>query len=341
MSELRFVHVAAGRGMRRVGSLEEALAARAGGGYIWVDAFDPAREELAAVAGRLGVHPLVVEDCFDSNQVPKVEDYPGHTFILCNRYLYRDRRLAVEEVDLVLGRDFLITVGGRGGGFPPTFERIEAIAGRALATIERGPDFLLHTVLDAAVDGKVDAIEPLEDDIEAAEDGVLRDTSGFKLEGLVELRRALLALRKSLFHEREILVKICRRDSPFVSEEAIYHFRDVYDHLAKFFEFTEMNRDILANLTEMHLSLINNRMARVANRTNRTVRRLTLITTIFMPLSLLAGIGGMSEWSMMTGPEHWRLAYPVFLAAMALIGAASYFLLKRVERREGNHRERP
>jgi len=108
-----------------------------------------------------------------------------------------------------------------------------------------------------------------------------------------------------------------------VSELAIYHFRDIYDHLAKFFEITEMNRDILTSLMEMYLSLINNRMARVANRTNSTVRRLTLITTIFMPLTLLAGIGGMSEWSMMTGPQNWRLAYPLFLLAMVVIGAST------------------
>ncbi|MDD5563597.1 MAG: magnesium transporter CorA family protein [Thermoanaerobaculaceae bacterium] len=339
MSECRYFHVEAGKGMRRVGSLEEALAAR-GGGYIWADLFDPAREELDAVAGSLGIHPLAVEDCFDSNQVPKVEDYPGFTFILFNRYSYRDRQLGVEEVDLFFGKGFLVSVSGLGGGERTTFERTEAIAARGLATVERGPDFLLHVILDVTVDGKVETIEPLEDDIEAAEEGILRDVTGFRLEGLVKLRRALLSLRKSLFHEREILVKICRRDSPFVSEEAIYHFRDIYDHLAKFFEFTEMNRDLLANLTEMYLSLINNRMARVANRTNKSVRRLTLITTIFMPLSLLAGIGGMSEWSMMTGPENWRFAYPAFAAAMVLIGAASYLLLKRVERREGNHRDR-
>ncbi len=338
MSECRYFHVEAGKGMRRVGSLEEALAER--GGYVWVDIFDPTRPELDAVAARLGIHPLAVEDCFDSNQVPKVEDYPGHTFILFNRYSYVDRELLVEEVDLVLGKGFLVSVSGHGGGGSAAFEKIEAIAARAIAAVERGPDFLLHVILDATVDGKVEAIEPLEDDIEAAEEGILRDVTGFKLESLVRLRRALLALRKSLFHEREILVKVCRRDSPFVSEEAIYHFRDVYDHLAKFFEFTEMNRDLLANLTEMYLSLINNRMARVANRTNRSVRRLTLITTIFMPLSLLAGIGGMSEWSMMTGPDNWRLAYPAFGVAMAAIGAASYLLLKRVERREGNHKDR-
>ena len=117
----------------------------------------------------------------------------------------------------------------------------------------------------------------------------------------MRLRRDLLTLRKSLFHEREILVKICRRDSPYVSEKAIYHFRDIYDHLAKYFEMVEIYREMITSLMEMYLSMINNRMAEMANRTNATVRRLTLINTVFMPLTLLAGIGGMSEWSMMTG----------------------------------------
>jgi magnesium transporter len=84
---------------------------------------------------------------------------------------------------------------------------------------------------------------------------------------------------------------------------------------------------------EMYLSLLNNEMTRAAQETNVTVRRLTLITTIFMPLTLLAGIGGMSEWSMMTGPENWRIAYPVLLLAMVLLGLANYFSLKRLEKR--------
>jgi magnesium transporter len=85
---------------------------------------------------------------------------------------------------------------------------------------------------------------------------------------------------------------------------------------------------------EMYLSMLNNQMARTANRTNSTVRRLTFITTIFMPLSLLAGIGGMSEWSMMTGPENWRFTYPAFLLAMILLGFISYHLLKRFEKKD-------
>jgi magnesium transporter len=87
---------------------------------------------------------------------------------------------------------------------------------------------------------------------------------------------------------------------------------------------------------EMYLSMLNNQMAQAANATNATVRRLTFITTIFMPLSLLAGIGGMSEWTMMTGAANWRIAYPLFLLAMVVIGVANYYLLKALEQRGGS-----
>ena len=339
MSECRYFHVAPEKGLRPLEGLQDALACRPDGGYVWIDLLDPTAEDLDALAGPLGLHPLALEDCLDEQQVPKVEDYPGHTFLLLNRFTYADREMTVEEVDFLLGKDFLVTVSGHGRRTGGAFDRAEVMAGQDLATVEKGPDFLLHLLLDAVVDSKLAPIGALEDDIEAAEEGMLRDVSSFRLEDPVRLRRALLTLRKSLFHEREVLVKICRRDSPFVSEAAIYHFRDVYDHLAKFFELVEMNRDVLTSLTEMYLSLVNNRMARVANRTNRTVRRLTLITTIFMPLTLLAGIGGMSEWSMMTGPHNWRISYPLFLLAMVVIGMANYYLLKRSERRPGDHPE--
>jgi len=148
----------------------------------------------------------------------------------------------------------------------------------------------------------------------------------------MHLRRDLLTVRKSLFHEREILVKVCRWDSPFIPAKAIYLYRDIYDHLSKFFELTESYRDLVTSLMEMYLSMLNNRMTKAANDTNLIVRRLTFITTIFMPLTLLAGIGGMSEWSMMTGPQNWRVAYPIFLLAMVVIAVINYFLIKWIEK---------
>ncbi len=336
MSECRYFHIEAGKGLRRLAGLDDALASRQGGGYLWMDLLDPTRKDLDALAKPLGIHPLAVEDCLDEDQVPKIEDYPGHNLILFNRYAYAHKDLTVEEVDFLQGRDFLVTVNRREGAGAKTFGKIEEMAGLDIANVEKGPDFLLHVILDHIVDSKLATIEAIEDDIEAAEEGMLGDASTFRLEEVMYLRRALLSLRKSLFHEREILVKICRRDSPFITEAAIYHFRDIYDHLTKFFEFTEMNRDILSSLTETYLSLINNRMADVANRTNRSVRRLTLITTVFMPLTLLAGIGGMSEWSMMTGPQNWRLAYPLFILGLVVIGAVNYVLLRWVERERGD-----
>jgi len=336
MSECRYFHVETGKGLRRLGSLEEALACGQRGGYVWMDLLDPTRRDLDALARPLGIHPLAVEDCLDEDQVPKIEDYPGHILILFNRYAYAGKELTVGEVDFLLGRNFLVTVNRDGGDARKAFEKIEEMASLDIGTVEKGPDFLLHVILDHTVDSKLAAIEALEDDIEVAEEGMLEDAATFRLGDLVHLRRALLSLRKSLFHEREILVKICRKDSPFITEPAIYHFRDIYDHLTKFFEFTEMNRDILTSLTEMYLSLVNNRMADVANRTNRSVRRLTLITTVFMPLTLLAGIGGMSEWSMMTGPHNWRVAYPLFMLGIAVIGAVNYVLLRWVERKRGD-----
>ena len=118
-------------------------------------------------------------------------------------------------------------------------------------------------------------------------------------------------------------------------DKAIVHFRDIQDHLSKFLELSETYREIVATLMEIFLSLLNNQMARSANRTNATVRRLTFITTIFMPLSLLAGIGGMSEWTTMTGGEgHMIVAYPLFLLGMAVIGLLSYRWLRHLDREE-------
>ena len=187
---------------------------------------------------------------------------------------------------------------------------IEQIVERDIESARQGPAFLMHVILDHIVDHKFAAIELLEDELDRTEETMLAAVSRFNPAELIRLRRDLMALRKSVFHEREILTKICRKDCPFVSDKAIFHYRDIYDHLAKFFELVETCRDLVTSLMEMYLSLLNNEMTRAAQETNVTVRRLTLITTIFMPLTLLAGIGGMSEWSMMTGPENWRIAYP-------------------------------
>ena len=336
----RFFHIPAKGRVRQLKSAKEGLSLLKKGGYVWFDFVDPSREDLTALVKPLRLHPLSVEDCLDEDQVPKIDDFPSQTFVLFNRVLYADKALVVDEVDFFLGRKYLISVTHGHGGASTAIPELSRAIERDLVNIRKGPDYLLHVFMDVVVDEKFRTIEALGEELDEAEEAVIEDPTLFKPEVLLRLRRNLLTLRKVLFHEREILVRVSRRDSPFISETAIYHYRDIYDHLAKFFEAIEIYREMITSLMEMYLSVLNNRMTIVSNRTNRIVRRLTLINTIFMPLTLLAGIGGMSEWSMMTGPGHWRVAYPLFLVLMAAIGAGSFFILKRLETKDRRRLEK-
>jgi magnesium transporter len=331
MPESRFYHISKSGKLSQLGSLDEGLTSLKRNGFVWFDYCQPTKEDLMQLVEPLGLHPLSIEDCLDENQIPKMEDFPRHTFFIFNAISYVDDQLLVQEVDIFLGPNFLVTVGKCDLDQKLVAKFTERIIEQDIENAQQGPAFLLHVILDRIVDQKFIAIEILEEKLDEAEEIILDDLPHFNPGDLLLLRRALLSLRKSLFHEREILVKICRKDCVFISDKAILFYRDIYDHLAKFFELTESSRDIVTSLMEMYLSMLNNDMARAANDTNMVVRRLTLITTIFMPLTLLAGIGGMSEWSMMTGPENWRIAYPAFLVLMLVLGVANYFFLKYLE----------
>ena len=334
MSESRFFHVNKAGKLSQVSTAAEALTAPKKGGYLWLDYYRPTKEELSLIAEPLELHPLSIEDCVDENQIPKMDEYPSNTFVIFNAFDYSGGALTIGEVDMFIGENFLVTVNVLDPANRQFMAGIERTLEQDPGSAKQGPAFLLHVILDHIVDRKFAAIEALGDELDRAEEAILSDLSNFNPAALLNLRRDLLSLRKSLFHEREILVKICRKDCRFISDKAIFLYRDIYDHLAKFFELTETSRDIVTSLMEMYLSMLNNQMAKIANQTNMTVRRLTFITTIFMPLSLLAGIGGMSEWSMMTGPENWKISYAAFMLGMVVIGLASYVILKRLERRD-------
>lgn len=334
MAESRFYHISAAGKLTRLASVTEALARVGKDGFIWLDYFQPEKQELEPLMAPLDLHPLAIEDCIDQQQLPKIEDFPHNTFAIFNAFKYADKKLAIDEVDLFIGAHFVISVSGVESEGRRPLAGVEHLVELNLETVRHGPAYLLHLILDHVVDAKFTAVEALEEELDAAEEAMLADPSHFHPAELMRLRRCLLTLRKSLYHEREILVKICRNDCPFIAGKAIYRYRDIYDHLARIFELADTYREIVTSLMELYMSMINNEMTRTANVTNATVRRLTFIATIFMPLTLLASVGGMSEWSMMTGPENWKIAYPAFMAGMVAIGAATYFVLRWMNRRK-------
>jgi len=331
MAETRYFHIPRKGKVARLASLNEALQFQKKGEYVWLDLIDPDKDSFREFMEPFGIHPLSVEDCLDDDQIPKTENFETNTFILFNCYTYTNRELTIDEVDFMIGSNFLITVRGYKAQNKAFFDKLDESVFRGISDVNRGPDFLLQLILDYIVDKKFAAIEAIQEEVDQTEENILDEKSDFQPEHLMRLRSCLLSLRKSLFHEREILVKICRRDSPFISEKAIYYFRDIYDHLAKFFEFIEINREMITSLMELHLSLASTRMAQISNQTNLVMKRLTAITTIFMPLTLFSGIGGMSEWSMMTGPENWMISYPVFFTLMGLVGWFNWWILRKLD----------
>jgi magnesium transporter len=333
MSESKFYHFSATGSYYGVDSLDKAVAATAEGGFVWFNFYQPSREILSSLVKSLGIHPLSVEDCFDEEQVPKIEHFPGNTFIIFNSFSYSKSSLFIDEVNLFIGKNYFISVSGHNSEGRKPLNNIEEIIENGNTNAKAGPDFLMHIVLDFLVDAKYKAFDDMEEELEKAEESLLEDVEKFQPMQLINMRKNLMRLRKTLYHEREILVKICRSDCPFVSEKAIVHYRDIYDHLAKFFELTETYREIETSLMELYTSLLNNLMTKMSNDTNTSVRRLTLIATIFMPLTLLASIGGMSEWSMMTGPDNWKVTYPLFLLGMVIIGVVNYYFIKKMEKK--------
>lgn len=334
MKESSYYHITKDGYLKKLSTAAETLSIMNAGGYVWFLILQPTIEQLNELAEPLELHPLSVEDCLDDDQIPKIDIFDKNTFILFNSFNFKENRLIIEEVNLFLGENFLITVCRYELFEQKQIEEIERIISSKNKNVKTGPAYLMHIILDKIVDQKFAAIQAIEESLETLEEKMLNNPLKFNSLELQLLRRDIIALRKSIFHEREVLIIICRKDNRLIPHNIDIYYRDIYDHLNKFFELAESFRDIVTSLSEIHLAIINNQMSVSAQRTNITVERLTFITTIFMPLTLLAGIGGMSEWSMMTGPENWRISYSLFILAMAVIGIITYYFLRWIDKRK-------
>lgn len=335
MSTSEFYRITTSGEFEKLDSFSEAVKALGDNDFVWFNYVKASRETLAELVEPLKIHPLSLEDCTDENQVPKMDEFPGYTFIVFNALRYDGEELMSDEVDLFIGENFVITVSGYSEATQFPIKGIQSAIERNISAVKRGPAWLMHIILDYIVDQVADVVEKAEADLDLVEEEILSSPAVFDPTRIIYLRRNLLALRKILFHEREILTKISRNDCEWVPEKATVHYRDIFDHLSNFLEMTESNRDNVTSLMELYASMLNNQMARDSNQTNSTVRRLTFITTIFMPLTLVAGIFGMSEWTVMTGgADNIRQSFLIFGALMAIIGLTNFLVIRWLERKD-------
>lgn len=297
---------------------------------LWAHYQNPSAADLQPLIATFNLHPLAVEDCLNGLQLPKVEIYPHHLFLILH-YFHSSRHSSsttqqTSEINCFLAANFVITISNQ-----KLLNDQQLFFKTLLAKeIPLSSDSLLHAILDQVVDHKVSIIEEFEHWLEGEEEASLKRIHQNEIANLTHIRRELFSFRRSISYEREVFSKLYHRISPLISAEMSYYFRDLYDHLSKVYEMSELLREEIGTQIEIVLSIKNNRLAETSNQLNKTMKRLTLITTVFMPLTLLSGIGGMSEWSMIMGPENWRYSYPLFFLILLMVALLSLWGLKKI-----------
>jgi len=308
---------------RPLARLDEVPAARAGK-KLWLRIVGHDAALLTQLTERFGVHPLVLEDVVNVGQRPKVEDYGSHLFIIVDTVRRNDGGYQEEQVSLLLFESLLITVQERASDlFRPIEDRLRGGRGRALAM---GLDLLAYTVVDTVVDHYFPVLEQFSDQLETIEESLLESPDQEDLEALYALKRDLLRLRKATWPLREMLSGLGRGDSPLMGPETRLYLRDVHDHTVQIMEVVEACRETATSLADLYVSSLSNRM-------NGIMKVLTVIATIFMPLTFLAGIWGMNfdtEAGPLNMPElDWAWGYPFALVLMAAVGAVMVVAFKR------------
>ena len=302
-------------------SVEAALAMIAPGAITWINV-DGLGDvgTLAKLGERFGLHPLALEDVLNVPQRPKVDRYDKHMFMVTRTMRVVDGAMVEEQVSLFFGADWVITVQERPDGdcFGTVRDAIRAGRGR---TRESGADYAAYLLLDAVVDAYFPVIEHFGERMQALESAALEDPSEEVLVHMQRMRHELLALRRAVWPMREEIGILLREESTLVGAETRVFLRDVYDHVVQALEIVESLRETAVSVMEVYLSVQNQRL-------NETMKVLTVIATLFIPLTFIASIYGMNFRHM---PElEWRYGYVWALGLMVVtaVSLIAYFRRK-------------
>jgi len=291
-------------------------------GLTWINLdglHDPAL--LTRLGELFHLHPLVLEDIAHTGQRPKLDELGDALFVVLKmlRYNEDERTIEDEQVSFVLRENLLLTFQEKGGGdvFGEVRKRLVAGTGKLAAS---GPDYLMYALIDAVVDNYFVVLERMGEDIEEVEEALLASPTPGELETIHGLRREALFLRRFIWPLREVLSRLNKGNTPFVKDSTDVYLRDLYDHVIQIMDTVETFRDMLSGMLDLYLS-------NVSLKLNETMKVLTMISTIFIPLSFLASLYGMNFKHM---PElETQYGYFVLLGVMACSVAGMVLFFRR------------
>jgi magnesium transporter len=277
-------------------------------------------EAIQTLADLFGLHPLTTEDISNTHQRPKVEEFDDYILFVLKMLTYDEDRQTIdnENVSLILGKDYVISFQERAGDvLDPLRQRIRSAKGKLRSA---GADYLAYAIMDGVVDEYFVALEKLGDHIEEIDDQILTAPDSSHMSELHRLKREIVFLRKAIWPLRENASVIEKSTSPLIGESIRPFLRDLYDHTIQIIDLVETYRDIIGGMHDTYLSSVGNRM-------NEVMKVLTIIGTIFIPLTFIAGIYGMNFDYM---PElKWTWGYFGLLTIMAAIGLVMLGIFKK------------
>ena len=304
---------------KEVASIADLLSEKNNEGITWINIDGLDAKLIEDVGGIYGLHPLIQEDILNTDQRPKTEDFGNYIYIvLKNFYNQNNGSLPPEQVSIILGNNFILSfMETQTALFEPIRERLRKNKGRIR---KAGADNLAHAIMDNVVDNYFFVLEELEERIEYLEDDLVKQTTPVNLQAIHSLKRELILLRKSLWPLREAISVLERSESALITESTHIYFKDIFDHVIAIIDTVETFRDMISGMMDIYLSTISNRL-------NEVMKVLTIIATIFMPLTFLAGVYGMNFKYM---PElEWRLGYFGVLGFMLTIAILMLIYFKK------------
>jgi magnesium transporter len=305
---------------REFDTIEESLPYKKKGTVTWIN-IDGLHDlgVIEEIGRHFGLHPLVMEDILHTDQRPKMEDFEDYIFIVAKMLSFDQEKteLKAEQLSLVLGQDYVVTFQERVGDvFEPVRERLRKGKGR-IRTMP--PDYLAYALIDAVVDHYFIVLEKIGETVESLEEELVTNPTPTTLQTIHHLKRELILLRKSVWPLRELISELERGEAGLIQEKTTVFLRDVYDHTIQVIDTVETLRDMVSGMLDVYLSSVSNRM-------NEVMKVLTIIATIFIPITFIAGIYGMNFELM---PElKWPWGYPLVWGVMVAIGMVMLIYFK-------------
>ena len=302
-------------------NIEECLKFKDTATVSWINIDGLQDIELLEKLGKeFGLHSLILEDILSTGQRPKFENYEKHIFIVLKMLSFGQESQSVEaeQVSLILGPNYVISFQERiGDVFDPIRERIRKAKGR-IRTM--GPDYLAYSLLDAIIDNYFSILEKFGEKIESMEEEVIGDPTEKTVHQIHSLKREMILMRKSVWPLRELIREIQKSESLLINETTDIYLRDVYDHTIQIIDTIESYRDMVSGMLDIYLSSLSNKM-------NAVMKVLTIIATLFIPLTFVAGIYGMNFEYMPELKVRW--AYGAVWLVMITIAVIMLFYFRR------------